>query len=355
MSITCGFFNSINHDRVYDAVQVSQLFDGLINDGVYDTYGDHMIVHAATGMNLTIGSGRAWFNHTWTLNDSAYPITIPAADILESRIDAVILEVNTSNEVRYNSFKVIEGTPSQSPQKPSMIHTTTLNQYPLAYVSVEAGATSITTADIENAVGTSETPFVNGLIEAIHTDDMIAQWYAQYSNWMANKNSDWSSYMTRVNSEWDAYKDEYEAWVEGFESDADIWFRTRKAEFDTWFANLHYVLDGDVAGHLQNEIDDRYTKAECDNRFNRRGVWTPITIAATGWDQNTAEYSLEDVYPSSSYDIGDITVNENTTKDMRYQWDIAECSGYYATNKIVARGKVPEIDISLSAFIIYKG
>ena len=40
MSLTGGFFNSKDHDRRYNAESISRLFDGIIEDGVYETYGD---------------------------------------------------------------------------------------------------------------------------------------------------------------------------------------------------------------------------------------------------------------------------------------------------------------------------
>ena len=36
MSVTSGFFNSQNYDRGYDATQVSQIFDGVIEEGDED-------------------------------------------------------------------------------------------------------------------------------------------------------------------------------------------------------------------------------------------------------------------------------------------------------------------------------
>ena len=79
MSLTYGFYNSNAGDRKYDAVQMSSIFDGIIHDGVYASIGDSFAVAATTGREITVGTGRAWFNHTWTFNDSAIPLTVSAA------------------------------------------------------------------------------------------------------------------------------------------------------------------------------------------------------------------------------------------------------------------------------------
>lgn len=55
MSVTYGFYNSRNHDRRYDAIQMSSIFDGIIRDGIYMSIGDHMIVKADAGMMVTVG------------------------------------------------------------------------------------------------------------------------------------------------------------------------------------------------------------------------------------------------------------------------------------------------------------
>ena len=37
MSFKYGFYNSVNGDRRYDAVDFGRIFDGVINDGVFGT------------------------------------------------------------------------------------------------------------------------------------------------------------------------------------------------------------------------------------------------------------------------------------------------------------------------------
>ena len=44
MTVSSGFFNSVNHDRLYDAEQVSSIFDGIIEDGVCESIGEAFMV-----------------------------------------------------------------------------------------------------------------------------------------------------------------------------------------------------------------------------------------------------------------------------------------------------------------------
>ena len=130
MSITSGFFNSVNGDRKYDAMQMSSIFDGLIIDGIFASIGTAFVVKATTAQTVNVGIGKAWFNHTWTLNDAVLPLECPDSELLLNRIDAIVLEVNTTETVRENSIKIIRGTPATDPSRPTLIKEGTIYQYP---------------------------------------------------------------------------------------------------------------------------------------------------------------------------------------------------------------------------------
>lgn len=186
MAFTCGFFNSENGDRKYNAEQMSSIFDGIIADGVFTTIGDHLAVSAGTGMQVLVGTGKAWFDHTWNVNDAAYPLAIAASDVTLSRIDAIVLETNHSDSVRLNKLRVVQGTVASSPAKPTLTNSEKVHQHPLAWVTVAPGVTQIAASAIENAVGTSACPFVTGIIETTSIDDLFNQWNGEFDEWFDN-------------------------------------------------------------------------------------------------------------------------------------------------------------------------
>ena len=186
MALTCGFFNSENGDRKYNAEQMSAIFDGIIADGVFTTIGDHMAVSAGTGMQVLVGTGKAWFDHTWNVNDAAYPLAIAASDVTLSRIDAIVLETNHSDSVRLNKLRVVQGTVASSPVKPTLTNSEKVHQHPLAWVTVAPGVTQIAASAIENAVGTSACPFVTGIIATTAIDDLFNQWNGEFDEWFDN-------------------------------------------------------------------------------------------------------------------------------------------------------------------------
>ena len=288
MSFASGFFNSVDHDRLYDATDISRLFDGLIRDGIFASIGDCLVVKQSNKMNVTVGTGRAWFNHTWSYNDALYPVTIPPSEILMDRIDAIVLEINSVESVRANSIKLIKGTPASTPTKPALTNTKEIHQYPLAYVKVGKEVTSIRQADIENCVGTSACPFVTGILEVISIEQLIPQWRdilnrfveentANFNTWMNGEKQDYQAWLTAAKKEitdWQATsKSDYQKWYDSIKNGYDQWFATIKAaydanwstfqqwekasqtEFDKWFENMKNKLEGDLGAKLTLETE----------------------------------------------------------------------------------------------------
>lgn len=235
MSVTSGFFNSLNGDRLYNAEQMSAIFDGIINDGVFANIGTTFGVKASSGTTVTVGIGRAWFNSTWILNDAILPVILDTSEAVLDRYDAVVIEVDRSESVRAGSIKAIKGTPASSPKYPTMSSTTAVHQYPIAYIYRKAGSTSIAQADITNKVGTSSCPYVTGILKTMTIDNIVAQWESQWTRWYASQSE-------RVINEFNHWRNE------------------AQADYYNWFQNLQVVLDGDVATNLSKEIIELQTK-----------------------------------------------------------------------------------------------
>lgn len=189
MALTCGFYNSVDGDRKYDATQFASLFDGVITDGVVAAVGDFFATTPGGGMVVNVGSGRAWFDRTWTYSDAKIPITLDASDLLYDRIDAVVLEIDTSIAIRDNSIKVVKGTPAQEPQKPALINEGDVHQYALAYVRVKASSIEVGAGDITINVGRADCPFVTSIVETPELEVLFAQWDAQFTEWFENVQS----------------------------------------------------------------------------------------------------------------------------------------------------------------------
>jgi hypothetical protein len=259
MAVSYGFYNSVNSDRLYDAVQMSSIFDGIIEDGVYMNVGDHMMVEINSGMDVQIGSGRAWFDHTWTLNDTYHILSLEHSEVALDRIDTIVLEVNSELSTRANSFKVLRGTPASTPVAPVLIDDEFIHQHPLAYISVRHGSTSILTSDITNAVGTSDCPFVTGVISSMNIDSLIARWESEWNQRLLSNLADqeaWTANQKTAFQQWaNGVVGDYETWISNRQIAFDSWEGNRQDLFDDWFANIQAILSGDVVTNIMNEID----------------------------------------------------------------------------------------------------
>ena len=260
MAITSGFFNSVNGDRKYDATQMSSIFDGLIVDGVFASIGNAFNVKAAGGLNLTVDTGKAWFNHTWTLNDSVLQIVVPEAELLLDRIDAVILEINNSESVRKNDIKIVKGTASSSAIKPALQNEGNVHQHPICYIFRKAGSSSIAQADITMAVGTEETPFVTGILQTISLDELLGKWQDELDTFVANESAKINDWTENEESELTAWLNTMKADLQSEKTLLDNWVAAQETDFLAWYNRMKGQLDEDAAGNLQLSIDKEEIK-----------------------------------------------------------------------------------------------
>ena len=236
MTVKSGFFNSLNGDRRYNSEEMSAIFDGIINDGVFANVGSAFAVTADTGNSVTVGVGRAWFDSKWIYNDAILPVFLENSELVLDRIDAIVIEIDNSESIRKGDIKIVKGTPASNPVNPTMADTSSKHQHPLSFIYRKAGSTGIKQADITNVVGTSQCPYVTGILKTVSIDNLVAQWEDQWRQWFIETTND-------ANSDMGQQKDQMEEWM-----------LQARTEFEVWLNSLDVSLTGDVAANLANEI-----------------------------------------------------------------------------------------------------
>lgn len=260
MSVSSGFFNSLNGDRKYNAAQMSAIFDGLIIDGVFASIGTAFAVKAAGGLTVNVGIGKAWFDHTWTVNDSILPMTAPEAEVLLDRIDAVVLEVNGMESVRNNTIKFVKGNPSSAPSRPTLTNEGNVHQYPLCYIYRKYGTAVINQADITPMVGTESTPFVTGILQTISLDELLGKWQDELDRFTDARSKEVDDWIAQEESDFTAWFNKMKADLQQEQTVLDQWIASEQADFLAWYNQMKDQLSGDVAGNLQLEIDNEEVK-----------------------------------------------------------------------------------------------
>lgn len=290
MSVSSGFFNSLNGDRKYNAAQMSAIFDGLIIDGVFASIGTAFAVKAAGGLTVNVGVGKAWFDHTWTVNDSILPMTAPEAEVLLDRIDAVVLEVNGMESVRNNTIKFVKGNPSSAPSRPTLTNEGNVHQYPLCYIYRKYGTAVINQADITPMVGTESTPFVTGILQTISLDELLGKWQDELDRFTDARSKEVDDWIAQEESDFTAWFNKMKADLQQEQTVLDQWIASEQADFLAWYNQMKDQLSGDVAGNLQLEIDKEEVKR----------------ILLVGFEDGTKEFSDDGTVITSTASDGRI-------------------------------------------------
>lgn len=92
----------------------------------------------------------------------------------------------------------------------------------------------------------------------------VANMQSEYSTWVAQQMQEYTDWITDQEitfDEWaDEHRDEYDAWIVARQLEFQSWYNTHTTnwanDFETWFETIRGKLDGDIAGSLQNQIDE---------------------------------------------------------------------------------------------------
>lgn len=186
MAWTNGFHNSVNQDRMYNADQMSSIFNGLISDGVYQSVGKKLAVEPNEGLTIQINSGRGWFNGRWVNNSTPYLLTLAEADVTLNRYAAICVRGDNTDAVRATEPYVKYSEFATDPIKPEMERSENIKEYCLAYVFISAKATEILASDIEDTRQDKELcGWVTGVVDQITPDTLYTQFTALFNEWFS--------------------------------------------------------------------------------------------------------------------------------------------------------------------------
>lgn len=232
-----SFFNDIDDDRVYFAEDFARHLAKYFTNGIFN---NELQVIANNDMTITIKEGDANIEGYRYTNTGDLTKTIDTADGALKRIDNVVIRLDLTN--RLISAQIIKGTFSDSPSAPSLVRNSTTYDLRIAKIIVPEGTTKITQdLIIDTRFLTSDCGNVVSTVQQLNTDDIFAQY---------------------------------------------------NAEFNKWFNNVKDVLSSDAAGNLQSEIDSINNKISYDVLFpvgtilqNTSADFNPNTLYGGTWER----------------------------------------------------------------------
>lgn len=200
MAVTYGFFDSINGDRKYNSAQMSEYFEGLVSDGIYQTVGDAFSVTATgNGLDIAVGTGRGIIKNHWIKNDSALTISLSPADMSNPRRDAVVMRYDSEN--REMGLYVKTGTPSAGAFMPEIIKTDILYEIVVAVIYVDKNINILSQSAIQDNRGTGACPWITGLINQVDTSTLFLQFEAIF----AEKIAEFDGYINQQQAAFDEF------------------------------------------------------------------------------------------------------------------------------------------------------
>ena len=149
MSFSFGFFNAKNMDRTYTAEDFTGYLSCIICNGVFDTYGDCFSVTAGNDTSIVIGTGKAWIDGHYFINDTAYTLDLTKyVDESLSRYVTIGISCDVSENVRACKLEVKSGTAATTPTIPVFENTASKKYLTIAAVFLKGGTKVIANENI---------------------------------------------------------------------------------------------------------------------------------------------------------------------------------------------------------------
>ncbi|MED9891322.1 leucine-rich repeat domain-containing protein [Ruminococcus champanellensis] len=149
MAFYSGFFNSKGLDRTYTAEDFTSYLSSIICNGILDTYGQMFkLTAASSGLKVTLGTGKAWIDGHYFINDARYSIDLTQyQDESLPRYVAIAILLDVGESVRSVSLEITPGTPAENPTLPSLPSDENKTRLLMYAVRLNPGATDLTERD----------------------------------------------------------------------------------------------------------------------------------------------------------------------------------------------------------------
>ncbi|MCY6372471.1 hypothetical protein [Clostridium ganghwense] len=251
-------FNSVNGDRKYKAENFREYFASFIGNGVFPNPSTNLQVMANDDMTVTIKQGKGWINGAIYINTDDYIVSVDPADGVLSRIDRVVLRMDTVERKIYGYIK--KGDFTTNAVAKNLQRDADAYEIALADIKLNKGAISITQADITDLrINKDLCGIVHGTVEQVDTTTLFNQYQAWFAKKMQQYNSDLDNF---IGSKKQAFTAWYDTTTSTSQEDIATMKQNFENEFNTWFNSIKNILSEDISGNLLNLINANTTDLE---------------------------------------------------------------------------------------------
>lgn len=187
MAFVCGFFNSINKDRLYNAEDMNNPYKRIVSNGVFarpyaESSTDFQVL-AGGSMKVIVSIGDGIFKDKWAQLTAPLILTLPTASTTLNRYDSIVVKIDETDSVRAGSIYVKSGEYATEPTPPSLVDTDLIKEYRLANILVEANAEEIGQDKIEDTRPSADCGWITNLLWKSDITATYKQWEAQFKTW----------------------------------------------------------------------------------------------------------------------------------------------------------------------------
>lgn len=268
---------TIDYDRASSSAQLRGLIKSMITNGVNMTESTNLQVMAnGTNNTLTVKAGYVIIEGAIKHFENDVTVTLPTADMNNSRIDTVVARLNLNESVRDIVIDVVSGTASATPTEPILTRTSNYYEVGLANILVGVGVSVISQSEV------TDTRLLNSRCGLATSIGKI---------------------------------------------DTETLFTQLTTDFNAWFNNIKGQLSEDAAGNLQlqiNAINDELdtTLVEVEEKINN--ISSNLITATITSDQEGMSVTI----------TKDDFTETKTITDGSATFNLPKCGTYVITNSI---------------------
>lgn len=251
-----SFFNAElqgeEYDRVYLAEDYARYFASFIGNGVFPNPATGLQVIANSDMTIKISPGKGWINGYFYENTDYLILSVDVADGVLNRIDRVVLRLDFLN--REIKAYIKKGTFASTPVAPALTRNSDIYEIGIADIAVNKGIISITQSLITDLrLNTTLCGIVHGTVDQVDATAIFNQFQDWYTSQKINYDLDIAAWTENKKQAFDTW---YSTNTAAFLQQLNNWYNDNTTEFNTWFNTIKDLLSGDIAGNLQNQINN---------------------------------------------------------------------------------------------------
>lgn len=274
--IHSGFFNSVDRDRLYDAEDLGNYFDGVISNGIFETIGNRLAVTPGDGLSVNIDTGRAMVQCHWMVNTTIHNLKLAPADVQYKRIDRIVIRLDKSDNARSVDIVILQGVGSLNPVAPKLTRTSTVWELCIADILINPNVAILSQSNItDQRLNTSLCGFVTGVVKQVNTTDLAIQYQKAFSEYYEQATEEFDDFYAQSTSEF------------------NTWNQNKKAAYEAWFASLTGTLNVNTTlVKYQNIITLTAETTRLSIGIDKYATGDIVLVCVNGFMLNDNEFSV---------------------------------------------------------------